>query len=649
LEAVPVRPVLSVVAVLVAVLLPSSSLAATSSPSPSAPEPPSPRTLGAARAITGFTQVSAGGDYSCGVGGGRVRCWGRNTWGQVGTGARSAPVTSPTQVGSWSDWKRVSAGGATTCGIRTKARQLWCWGLNNKGQFGNGTRAGSLTPVRTGGLDWKAVSLSWFHGCGIHKTDQLVCWGDNTYGQLGRGNTDPSLSMRRVAGSWSKVAAQGWSTCGIRTDHSLWCWGRNTLGGLGIGSFASRDKPTRVGPTSYRWRQVAMSWTHTCALRWDRSVWCWGRNDLGGVGDGTTTTRNRPTRVLGTIQGRSVSAFEGGACVVSTTGRTFCWGDNRYKQVGGTAAYYTRPHYRSGSYTVLSSGWFHTCGLGVAVTCWGANEQHQLGYARPTVVQPDPRLTPRQRAQLPLGFRLATFNALGDGHSGPYHDADGYAPSRLRTEWLVRTVVNQDLDVVGVQETSAQQVSQILRAAGPGRLAAFPNPAVNSYYPETTLFWNPQKFEVVKTGVVRSMFINNTLPRPYAELRDRATGREFWVMAIHNAGWNYPGRAEARKQAMITQLDKISDLQATGLPVFYVGDFNEKKPALCRVLRHGGMGSAIGGHLAPDGTCVPPMNMRIDWLFGSSSTQWSGYQYSRQPMVRLTTDHGVAMANVQVP
>lgn len=608
---------------------------------------PAPRLAnGAARALAGYQQVSAGGDYSCGVASGRVRCWGRNTWGQVGTGRRSAPVTTPTTVGTHADWRRVTAGGATTCGIRTRARTLWCWGLNNKGQFGDGTRTGSLTPRRTGGLAWKTVSISWFHTCGIHKTDQLVCWGDNSYGQLGRGNTAPSLKMRRIAGRWSSVAAQGWSTCAIRADHTLWCWGRNTLGGLGTGDYANRSRPTRIGPSTARWRQVSLSWTHACAVRWDRTIWCWGRNDAGGVGDGTTTTRPSPTKVLGGLRGRTVAAYEGGACALTVLGRTYCWGDNRYGQTGGTQAMYLRPRLRSGAYEQLSAGWFHTCGRGTVTACWGADEQGQLGTSARRLTERRSAGALARLARLPLSFRIATYNALGDGHSGPYHDADGFAPSRLRTEWLVRTVVNQDLDVIGLQETSTQQVQQILRAAGPGRLQAYPDPATSRMYPETTLLWNPAKFEFVKGAAVRSMFITKELPRPYVELRDRATGRAFWVMDIHNAGWDRP---EKRRQAMVTQLDRITDLQATGLPVFYVGDFNEKQPAVCRVLRHGGMGTPQGGHLAPNGDCVPPLHMHIDWLFGPATTQWSRYFYSRQPMVRLATDHGVAMASVQVP
>ncbi|MCL2543067.1 MAG: hypothetical protein FWE71_11505 [Nocardioidaceae bacterium] len=611
------------------------------------PTAPPPRKVdGVARAVPGLTQVSAGGDYSCGLGSGRIECWGRNVWGQVGTGRKSGPVTSPQQVGGWADWKQVTAGGATTCGIRTTARTLYCWGLDNKGQLGNGKTAVSLTPTRAPGKDWRTVSLSWFHGCGIRGVGQLLCWGDNSYGELGRGNTRTAPKMEALPGKWLSVSTQGWSTCGIKADHSLWCWGRNVLGGLGTGSYATRTKPTHIGGNT-RWRDVALSWTHACGVHEDKSVWCWGRNDVGGVGDGTTTTRNRPTRVAGGLRARSVSAFEGGACAVSAAGPTYCWGDNHYGQVGGSKNYYTKPRRRAGSYQRLSSGWFHTCAVGAKVTCWGADDQDQLS-ARPlprTKGRPLTQAQRDERARQPISFRIATYNALEEAHTGPYHDADGYAPTRLRNEWVVRTMINQGLDVIGMQETSTEQVSQILRAAGRSRLAAFPDPAKDKVYPETSIFWNPQKFALVKTGTIRTMFRDKPLPRPFVKLRDRRTGRELWVMSIHNAGWNRP---EKRKVAERAQLAKIAHLQQSA-PVFYVGDFNEKQPAVCRVLKQSTLSSATGGHVTASGKCVPPQHMRIDWLFGPSTTQWSGYQYSRQPMVRLTTDHGVASASVRVP
>lgn len=630
-----------VLAVLAAAALVAGLLAAT--PAGAAdPGQPSPRR---GPALSGYDQVSAGGEYTCGIIGGALFCWGRNTWGQAGTGERTESVDAPHRVGESNSWKRVAAGGATTCGIKGDARRLFCWGLNNRGQVGDGTKEVRLTPHRVKGQNWRAVDVGWYHTCGI-KGDarKLFCWGDNQYGELGQGNTAQSLTKHRVPGRWLSVRTDGWTTCGIKSDHSLWCWGRNLLGQVGDGSWADRTRPTHIGGST-RWAEVEMTWTSTCARRRDHSVWCWGRNDRGGVGDGTTAARNLPTAVLGDHVASRISVFEGGACLLDTDGKTWCWGDNRYGQVGGTVDSNLRPRQRVGSYRDISSGWLHTCGLGDSVVCWGSNERAQLGRTatapRPTY---DGRLQPGRRGT-DLTFRIGTMNALGEHHSGPYRDADRFAPSRLRAEWQVQTMLNQHIDVLATQEASEGQITAILQA-GAGRFAAFPDPSVDRYSTESTLLWDKTRFAAVRKRVIHTMFISRKLPRPYVKLRDRVTGREFWVMAIHNAGWDMQRQ---RNVAVRDQIAKLKDLEATGLPVFYLGDFNERKTVFCKVVRQTGLRAASGGRLAQDGTCVPPRSMRVDWIFGSKNADWSGFNFNRAPMVALTTDHHLAVTGVRVP
>ncbi|MEQ6903555.1 hypothetical protein [Nocardioides sp. YIM 152588] len=619
---------------------------------------PSPSTAGAARslapvaslasaadprALTGYQQISGGGEHTCGIKRGGLYCWGRNTWGQVGTGTRGNVVSTPARVGTLSTWTSVAAGGATTCAIRGKKGRLFCWGLNNRGQLGDGTTKVSLKPKAVPGTGWSSVSAGWYHTCGIRGEGRLRCWGDNAYGELGRGHTRQTLSIARVKGTWRSVTVDGWTTCGIRSDKSLWCWGRNMLGQAGAGTWADRHRPALVGRARWNWRQVDLSWTHGCGVRSGGTAWCWGRNDLGGVGDGSTVARNEPVAVLGgATDVRSVSAYEGGACLLRASGRASCWGDNRYGQTGGSADYRVRPRARSGTYTAITSGWLHTCGLGVEVVCWGSNEKEQL--ARTTTRAVEPSTTGARRGD-PLELRIATFNALGEHHSGPYRDADRFGPSRLRAEWMVRAIANQGLNVIAVQEASGSQVGMILRA-GDGRLRAFPDPATSKLSTESTLFWDATRFTALKTKVIRTMFIKKKLPRPYVKLQDNATGRKFWVMAIHNAGWDMQRQ---RNQAMKDQLAVIEELEATGLPVFYLGDFNEKRTAFCKVLRRTGLDAASGGRLKRDGTCVPPRQMRVDWLFGSETGEWSGFAFDKSPMVRLTTDHWLARAFVRVP
>ncbi len=621
-------------------------LPTTTSTASAEPGDPSPARQGPS--LSRFAKVSAGGEYTCGIAdAGSLWCWGRNTWGQTGNGERGMEVTDPEQVGGATTWRQVAAGGASTCGIRGDRDLLYCWGLNNRGQLGDETKETRTTPHKVPGHGWKSVDIGWYHACGIKDGGRMVCFGDNAYGELGLGNTRQSLQRRRVPGEWRSVAVDGWTTCGIKANRSLWCWGRNLLGQVGDASFTDRHRPVRIGRAGTRWSQVDVGWTSTCARRANGAVFCWGRNDRGGVGDGTTTIRNRPTRVLGDHQARSVAVFEAGACLVDTADHLYCWGDNRYGQVGGTAEISTRPRRRLGSYERVSGGWMHLCATGSSGVCWGSNERSQLGRSTrdPLPRRVVPSTTAVERRGPSYTFRIATFNVLGEHHSGPYRDADRFAPARMRAEWTAQAIQNNKLDVIGIQEPSEGQVSAILRASD-GRLDAFPNPAEDKYSTESTLLWNKQRFEAVRTTVIRTMFIRRELPRPVVKLRDKVTGRGFWVMAIHNAGWDYQ---KQRNQAVREQIARINDLEERRTPVFYIGDFNEKKTVLCKVLRRTRMDSPIGGRLRDDGTCVAPRLMRVDWLFGSRSVDWGSFGFQKPPMVRLSTDHWVPMATVRVP
>ena len=102
---------------------------------------------------------------------------------------------------------------------------------------------------------------------------------------------------------------------------------------------------------------------------------------------------------------------------------------------------------------------------------------------------------------------------------------------------------------------------------------------------------------------IRTQFIARVLPRPIVRLQDRATGRQFWVMNVHNAPWEYQ---EKRNQATAVQIAKIAELEKSGLPVFYIGDFNEKRTILCKVLRRTELVSPYGGRLNGQGECIEP-------------------------------------------
>ena len=614
------------------------------------PKPPKARTISPNRVkLSGLSNVSAGGEHTCGIqGAGSLWCWGRNSYGQIGNGKIELNPVAPTQIGAATEWTQVSGGGANTCAI-TSLGAMWCWGLNNRGQLGDGTTKVSTVPKKVPGpAGWASVSTAWFHTCGI-KTDQsLWCWGDNANGQLGRGNTKRTTKRAQVAGKWTSVAVGGWSTCAVNVNGGLYCWGRNTFGQLGQGHERDLSRPTRVGAGA-AWKSISMSWTHACGQFAD-AAFCWGRNNNGQLGNGNTETARVPQRVVGNHKALSVTAAEGTSCLVDEGNKLWCWGDNRYAQIGGSTLSVTSPVNRAGDYTSVGGGWLHVCAAATsgADICWGNNERGQLGngeaHARPVARQLSD-VPPASRRKKSLSFRLASMNALGNGHSRAYAHDDHFGPSRMRAEWTAQALINNGIDVVGLQEPDAGQLSGILRAAN-GRYVAYPGPHKGDLGVETTILWDTTKFEAVKRSTMVNQFIARNLKRPIVRLREKASGREFWVVNIHNAPRAYQDK---RNKAVKVQLAKIKQLEATNIPVFYIGDFNEKATILCKVLRQTGLVTPKGGRLTKQGKCVTPKSMRVDWIFGSKSVKWTGFAYTKPPLARLATDHWVPVVNVQVP
>ena len=206
-----------------------------------------------ASAVTStWTAVSAGATHTCGIKTDTTLwCWGQNNVGQLGTG-NFTNRTSPTVVSSaGSGWTVISAGTDFTCGIRSALR--YCWGLNSSGQLGLGDYTNRNTPQRRSGetQNWATVDAGLRHACGARTSGTGQCWGDNSNGQLGLGdrttrNTATALPSASQSPLWSKVSSGLRHTCGIRADATLYCWGYNRQGQLGISSTVDKTTPTLV-------------------------------------------------------------------------------------------------------------------------------------------------------------------------------------------------------------------------------------------------------------------------------------------------------------------------------------------------------------------------------------------------------------------
>ncbi len=249
----------------------------------------------------GFVAIDSGWYFSCALtADGRIFCWGNNERGACAQDPAIDLVPTPTAIDDASDWIQVTAGGFHACGIKRDGR-LFCWGDNVDGSLGVGDSADRSSPTQTGCRaggcfdDWIQVSAGDFHTCAIRSGGELWCWGGALNGQLGVGatiahNSPTPLVVDAPPGRYRAVAGGESHTCAIAEDQSLWCWGRNDHGQLGTGDLERRSVPVRVRtPGGDGWLALALGRDHTCAVRADETLWCWGWNEDGQLGRGFMT------------------------------------------------------------------------------------------------------------------------------------------------------------------------------------------------------------------------------------------------------------------------------------------------------------------------------------------------------------------------
>ncbi len=241
------------------------------------------------------------------------------------------------------------------------------------------------------------------------------------------------------------------------------------------------------------------------------------------------------------------------------------------------------------------------------------------------------------------GFRIASFNILGSNHTAPGGDAKGWAPGRIRAEWAGRLVADRGVDIVGWGEIQRDQYDAVLRSTG-GAFEMWPGTALGSKGIPASLMWRTSQFSAVWKGTVTIPFVGQQRPMPIVQLQDVATGRQFFVMNIHNAP---QGRESERNVAEARELDLIRTIRReSGLPVLLTGDFNEKAEIFCSVTGTTDLHAAAGG--SNNGACRPPGGMRVDWIFGSPEVGFSGYVADRGAGVGRITDHHVLFSDVTV-
>jgi alpha-tubulin suppressor-like RCC1 family protein len=341
---------------------------------PTAPDTPAALATSPAQALS-FRQVSAAAGTTCGVTtGNRAYCWGLNYRGELGDGTttdhlRPVPVTGGLR------FSQVSVGLDHSCGL-TVDSLAYCWGGNSFGGLGDGTTTDHPKPEpEAAGLRFRQLSAGTLHTCGITTANEVFCWGTSTgagrFDELGENQRvfpfqlGAGLHFRDVSAGFSTVLGQ--FTCAITLDNVPYCWGENDFAQLGLGSNGGlfpRPVPVTGG---HRFRQVSGGATRTCAPNINRLAFCWGANWYGGVGDGTIIQRTAPVRVARGLA--FLDLADGGeyhACGIALDGRAYCWGLNGNGQLGdGTATNRLKPVAVAGGlqFRQLSTGSGYTCGV----------------------------------------------------------------------------------------------------------------------------------------------------------------------------------------------------------------------------------------------------------------------------------------------
>lgn len=303
-------------------------------------------TVAAVTGISAASDLSAGGFSACAVVSGAVQCWGGDTYGQLGDGTIGpGPSAAPVAVqGLPAGITSVAVGGYHACAL-DGGGGVHCWGNDNTGQLGDG----SPTPHSPTAQPVSALSdgvTQLVAGAGFNcalRAGAVLCWGGNMNQELGvdrlvigdvRANAEvvPGLASGIVA-----IAAGLRHTCALRSDGALLCWGDNERGALGSGNLGiDQFTPTVVAGLPSAPTQITAGSGHTCALLDDASVWCWGSDYFGQLGDGVVSDdRTQPQRVQGMPGGAiALTAAVSSTCALLTGGSVACWGSDLSGQLG---------------------------------------------------------------------------------------------------------------------------------------------------------------------------------------------------------------------------------------------------------------------------------------------------------------------------
>lgn len=328
---------------------------------------------------TDASVAGLGGVFYAVKAGGTLLSWGSLDLEAGGTGVTTSALSPLMLGGGYADVVL-----ATNGVLAIKAdKSLWAWGANDFGQLGTSalSRTGTSTPALVGN-DYVKVASGFNHSLGLKRDGSLWSWGANSSGQLGTGTNSSSATPVQIASgnqiiNYAQVGAGSSFSLGLKTDGSLWAWGDNSLGQLGNGLTTHSAVPIQIGSG---FSQISVGSQHALAVKMDGTLWAWGNNSSGQLGTGTTLSSRVPVQIgTGFMQ---VSAGSSHSLALRADGTLWAWGYNNSGQLGnGTLVSSSTPVLVGSGYSKIAAGASHSLAIKTdgSVWAWGFNGAGQVG------------------------------------------------------------------------------------------------------------------------------------------------------------------------------------------------------------------------------------------------------------------------------
>ncbi len=259
-----------------------------------------------------------------------------STLGDNSTVPKSSPVQTISRGNNWED---VSVSVLNVGAVKTDGT-LWLWGYGNVGQLGNNAVTNRSSPVQTvsTGINWKHVSVGFCAVAALKTDGTLWMWGQGSNGHLGNNSTVSRSSPVQTASAttnWKQVAAGRYSFGSIKTDGTLWLWGRNGTGNLGDDSTINRSSPVQTVSTGTNWKQVSLGQCHSAAIKTDGTLWLWGRGDGGQLGYNNTITYSSPVQIITKNNNwKQINLGSSSSSGIKMDGTLWVWGCNNNGNLG---------------------------------------------------------------------------------------------------------------------------------------------------------------------------------------------------------------------------------------------------------------------------------------------------------------------------